>query len=123
VKQSPWEKAREKVLFRNHEALDTGVNFFVETLEKLGVKPRYSCEGHPLNFYVMFKACYDLAYKIANAGFFNVSIVKAVQRIGTHKARGKNWWTISIGPHCKTRSDKEQILSLASEAWQKKLLA
>ena len=54
--------------------LEAGVNFFVLMLEQLGAKTRFSCEGHPEAFYVVFESSPEVARSIAHAGFFTVEI-------------------------------------------------
>jgi hypothetical protein len=79
-KLHPWDAAQSTVLIR-HDAetvqdtqLEPGVNFFVLMLEQLGATTRFSCEGHPDGFYVVFESSPELARSIAHAGFFTVEI-------------------------------------------------
>jgi hypothetical protein len=78
--QNPWDAAQSMVLIR-HDAetgqdtpLEPGVNFFVLMLETLGATTRFSCEGHPEGFYVVFESSPELARSITHTGFFTVEI-------------------------------------------------
>lgn len=46
------------------QKLEKGVTFFVLWLESLGCKTKYSCEGHPYGWYVLFECSYKTAQKI-----------------------------------------------------------
>jgi hypothetical protein len=48
------------------EDLDKGVTFFILWLESLGIKTRYSCEGHLNGWYILFEASYKKAKYIFN---------------------------------------------------------
>src|ERR1700712_3731790 len=72
--QNPWDAAQSADVIR-HDAetnedtpLEPGVNFFVLMLEKLGATTRFSCEGHPEGFYVVFESAPELARSITHAG-------------------------------------------------------
>jgi hypothetical protein len=122
----PWDKAAAQLLTRPSvptgalEALDPGVNFFVQALEALGAHPKFSCEGHPVGFYVAFDAPYELALEIKAAGFFRVEI------------EGTGYWSIrkSFGEivdgrftqakKAKVLTDAQEGLRWAAEAWLKR---
>lgn len=78
--QNPWEAAQSTVLLRHDTEtgqdtpLEPGVNFFVLMLERLGATTRFSCEGHPEGFYVVFESSPELARSITHAGFFTLEI-------------------------------------------------
>jgi hypothetical protein len=79
-------------------------------LEKLGSKTRYSCEGHPDGFYIMFEADYELAFRIAAIGFFTIEL----------------WWrqknTFSLRMSLRNSrgniEDRNQTLRWAAAAWE-----
>lgn len=121
ILSSPWYKASCRTIVRSGCELDRGVNFFVESLERLGAKTLYSCEGHPRGFYIMFDAPYSVAWRVARAGFFTVSIVSN----DCHPCRGR--WLLELHANDKASAKKTKInkvLSLvwASETWKKDLL-
>lgn len=112
----PWDVAASRTLERRSTPLcklqniDPGVNFFVLALEALGAVPKFSCEGHPTGFYVLFEAPYELALDIRKAGFFSVEV------------EGPGSWTIrktsaelAGGPH--TEKEKASLLRAAADAW------
>jgi hypothetical protein len=112
----PWDRAAASVLTRTNgltgtqEALDPGVNFFVLALEALGATPRFSCEGHPMGFYVAFEAPYELALEIHDAGYFSVEIWR------------RDLWTMrkvndEIVTKPYTNNSKVKILRSAAEGW------
>jgi hypothetical protein len=78
--KSPWDAAQRDVLVRRDPetgedtSLEPGVNFFVLMLEQLGATTRFSCEGHPEAFYVVFESSPELARSITHAGFFTIEI-------------------------------------------------
>src|SRR5688500_17151144 len=79
-KKNPWEAAHRPLLIRRdghtgtEVPLEPGVNFFVLMLEQLGATTRFSCEGHPDGFYIMFDCSPDLVRSITRAGFFTVEV-------------------------------------------------
>jgi hypothetical protein len=91
--------------------LEPGVNFFILMLEKLGAKTRYSCEGHPDRFYIMFEADYELAFRIAAIGFLTVNI-------WGHR---KNTFNVemSVRNSYGTLEDRNETLRFAATAWEK----
>lgn len=115
VVNHPWDRAKTTVLtrvgsFGQQQPLDPGVNFFVLALEALGARPRFSCEGHPLGFYVAFEAPYELALQIHGAGFFSVEILGpdywAIRKTNTeHMAEGHS------------EVEKARTLRWAADAW------
>jgi hypothetical protein len=78
--ENPWDAAQSTVLMRKdtetgqETPLESGVNFFVLMLEKLGATTRYSCEGHPDGFYIVFEGSAELARAISHASFFTVEV-------------------------------------------------
>src|SRR3954462_5528073 len=78
--QNPWDAAKSTVLIRHDietgqdTPLEVGVNFFVLILEQLGATTRFSCEGHPDGFYIVFEGSPELARAITHTGFFTVEI-------------------------------------------------
>ena len=76
-----WDKTREIQYLPNPKIddypggkIDTGVNFFLGVLIKIGAEPRYSCEGHPSGFYVFFKSTKHQAMIAKVLGYFNVEV-------------------------------------------------
>jgi hypothetical protein len=120
----PWDRARARRLYRipgysipragwrNPEKLDAGVNYFVLALEQAGATTLFSCEGHPTGFYVAFEASYDLARRIASAGFMDITIrgdgwraafpTESLWQNERHKRRTLRWaagaWERTLGP-------------------------
>jgi hypothetical protein len=115
TKPGVWDRYRRPILFRSSdmpfgppsEPLDPGVNFFVLTLEAMGLRTRFSCEGHPDGFYVSFASSYRKALKIKQAGFFSVEI------------EGDGNWSIRLSTE---RDEKQHVdcLRWAAEAWAKR---
>lgn len=109
-----WRNARRLKLHRvspcgiYDELIDPGVNFFVAALEMLGAVPRYSCEGHPTNFYVLFDAPMCLAAKILDAGFFTVEL------------ENLNQWSIRL-PRVTCEDERVKVLDWAAKSWSEKL--
>jgi len=116
---TPWDTARRLRLCRQPpscrmpcEVIDSGVNFFVRSLEELGAQPISSCDGHGRGhfFYVLFHASYELALSIRNAGFFSVEI-EGPERFSlriTHDA-------------AENQRNLNSLLRWASEAWCEQL--
>ena len=118
LRQEPniWDDACGLTLVRhNHLStpsysgvpLDSGVNYFVLQLERMGCETVFSCEGHPTGFYVSFVGSYPIARKLAEVGYFGVEV-----------DRHPNWFVI----RCKTISDNKSrtmTMRLAAEAWEK----
>ena len=114
VKTPVWDRARELVVNRSSPCgvyagpIDPGANYFVLMLEQLGANTRYSCEGHPDNFYVLFDAPVELAERIVECGYFTVEL------------EGKRLW--SVRTHGFSSDDERiTVLRKAAEAWEKKL--
>ena len=117
---TPWDRWRKRrivvtdPLTGKPVAIDRGVNFFVQALSNAGAQTRFSCEGHPTGFYVLFEAPLELAMKIRSAGFFSVEL------------EGKGPWhpSWSIQTHeypsiPKTAMAKCRRLRWAADAWIK----
>ena len=120
---SPYEKAKTRRLIRIHTlsgkpiTLEPGVNFFVEALERSGAKIRFTCEGHPHGFSIVFDAPYAMALSVINSGFFGIAMM-----------REKNRWSLNMRGNEEgikhengefTFDDRNDILSSASECWEK----
>ncbi len=109
----PWDAAcKLKVVrsdYRPNEVIDPGVNFFVLTLEALGARTKYSCEGHPGGFYVYFKAPYAVAQAIQRCGNMRVEV-----------GRDVGWWRLSIGIEGEEMTDsrRKRVLRWAAMAWR-----
>ena len=71
-KPNVWDKAAKLKVWRTSplpgnpkpELLEPGVNYFVLSLEQLGVRTTFSCQGHPEGFYIAFYAPYEVALRI-----------------------------------------------------------
>lgn len=119
-KKTPWDLAKKQVLVRisssvsPEQQLESGVNYFILALEKLGATTYFSCEGHPYGFYIIFKSSYALAVRIASCGYLTVEV------------DGQNRFRLQIGVEDRyskwTQSMKEQLLRNVSLAWEKKLM-
>lgn len=113
--ETDWDRACELVLERTSPCrtysgpIDPGVNYFVLALEQLGASPRYSCEGHPDGFYVLFAAPLATALRILHCGYFTVEL------------EGENLWSIRIGRTPTTDDERIQVLRWAADAWTKQL--
>jgi hypothetical protein len=113
---APWDEAAKLEIIRydyrpEGERIDPGVNFFVHRLEALGANPKFSCEGHPGGFYVLFEATYELAMSLEQCGFFTVALAS--------RPHAKDWWRISFNVQPSSEAEKRQTLRWAAEAWQK----
>jgi hypothetical protein len=118
VAEDVWDDYCKKTITRcssltgKPETLDKGVNFFVEALEAAGAIPRFSCEGHPKGFYVMFLGDYELALRLLKCRYFKVEV------------EGTNYWSIRL--QLTTRAHlarKNQVLRAAAESWVKNGIA
>lgn len=107
TKRGIWDEFLSPTLIRDGEKLDPGVNFFVRSLEMMGVRTHFSCEGHPNDFYITFSASYRKALKIKSAGFFSIEIERP------------SYWSMRV--HMK-ESEQEHVdgLRWAAEAWAKR---
>lgn len=115
ISTNPWEQACKLQVIRGFDfykpaPLDPGVNFFVLSLEELGAKTQFSCEGHPRGFYIVFEGSYELAKQINSCGYFSVEI------------EGDNLWSIrkTVGEsnnEVYTEHEKQQVLRGAATAW------
>lgn len=109
--ENPWEAAKAISVVRDDYfqplRLDPGVNFFVLALNALGVKTKFSCEGHPNGFYITFYAPERTAREISAARFFHVEIENE-----------PNYWSLRL---CEqgTKAAQKKTLSWAAQAWKK----
>jgi hypothetical protein len=119
TRSHPWDQARTQRLYRmpgypwptKKQKLDRGVNYFVLALEQAGATPRFSCEGHPLGFYVTFHADYALAQKIASAGFLDIAISRSGGWRASFPTEGA--W--------KNEREKRRTLRWTAETWERVL--
>ncbi len=98
--------------------LESGVKFFVLMLERLGCQTHFSCEGHPAGFYITFTARYETARRIANLGYFNVSLARSLffentadlfdLSLSEKTPEGEPWDEVQKG----------RALQFAAEAWE-----
>lgn len=107
TKKNIWDQFRNPPLIRGGEVLDQGVNFFVRSLEMMGMRTHFSCEGHPDGFYITFSARYSKALRIREAGFFAIEIER------------QNYWSMRINSHDGKRSHVD-CLRWAAESWAKR---
>lgn len=118
-KENPWKAAQQPLLLRRDDhagtevSLEPGVNFFVLMLERLGATTRFSCEGHPDGFYVMFDSTPELVRSITRAGFFTVEV-----------GEGADDYTMRISEHLFERyvgtwdeAARKELLRLAAIRW------
>lgn len=80
VNRNPWDRAKRLTVVRGNdtyppEPLEDGVNFFVLMLEQIGCETRFSCEGHPAGFYVVFRGGIDTAREVVRCGFLGVEVM------------------------------------------------
>ena len=114
----PWDAARKLSIVRydyreEGEVIDPGVNFFVLTLEALGARPKYSCEGHPEYFYIMFKAPFRLAQEIARISHdYHVEI-------SSGDYHGPNHWVLRLRDIGGSESLRVFILRRMARLWQR----
>lgn len=76
-------------------------------LEQLGAVTRFSCEGHPNGFYIVFDAPMALAVKLRACGFFAVEL------------EDRNRWSLRINREID-ETTRKRILRWAAEAWEKR---
>lgn len=115
---NPWDRARKLTLHRGRFVLEGGVNYFVLMIEQLGGTTCFSCEGHPGDFYIVFRAPYRVATKIASMGYLPVTINRRPQ-----------WFRLSLESDRLERNRlglnrvelKEKILQWAAKAWDEGL--
>lgn len=122
--KNPWDEARRITLFRTNsftsrqERLDLGVNYFVLKIEALGGKTRFSCEGHPFGFYLVFDMPYALTEHLARIGYFSVELGQTTNCFSL-RLRGNEQGEDHGASWCERR--KRNLLRLAAAAWEKKL--
>ncbi len=118
-KENPWDAAQRPPLVRHDGEtgtdvpLEPGVNFFVLMLEQLGATTRFSCEGHPDGFYVLFDSPPELVRSITRAGFFTVEV-----------GDGEADYTMRVSEHLFERyvgtwdeKARQELLRLAAVRW------
>ena len=81
-------------------------------LEALGAQTEFSCEGHPDGFYIVFYAPISLAQSLVYCGFFRVELEGRTNGTGDIYR-----WSVRLGSHMATESEKEKVLNWAAEAW------
>lgn len=107
TKPNVWDDAAALEIWRGGEKLDPGANYFVLMLDQLGLPTTFSCEGHPEGFYVTFRASYEQALEISEAGYFSVEI------------EGGEYW--SIRKHTTLSPAKHaDALRWAAKAWEER---
>lgn len=119
---SVWDEASDLALTRTDPLrgeqciLEPGVNYFVLQLERLGAEIRSSCEGHvdeeegsESNFYVMFSAPYEIAYRIAELMTFPVTL-----------GREQGTWVINADGFGTDLMRRDRLRKYA-EIWEKGL--
>jgi hypothetical protein len=138
--KKPWDLARKFQLFRyqpiaarggssKKDLLEPGVNFFILTLESIGVTTLYSCEGHPETFYIMFQCSLEQADQIERLGYFQVSRLNKRWHMSLCLEnfrrkilrRNPSMDPAEIGQ--RLEKEKARILRMAALAWQAKLLS
>ena len=107
TKPNIWDQFRNPPLIRGGAVLDPGVNFFVRSLEMMGMRTHFSCEGHPNGFYITFSARYSKALRIREAGYFSIEIER------------QNYWSMRINTDDNERGHVDG-LRWAAEAWAKR---
>lgn len=95
--------------------LESGVNYFVLQLERLGAVTLYTCEGHPNGFYILFHTAHasaNLVHDIAGAGFISVGVS---DKPGTYR--------LNFHAHTsfKDEADRDETFRWAAKCWEKKL--
>lgn len=121
IKDTTWQNWCERQLVRvdtltgEEIIIEPGVAYFVDALERLGAEVKFSCEGHPKGFYVLFRASYDTALQVSSAGYFTVELTKGgrwrLSLIGNEQG------IESDGNHF-TIVDKNNILGCAAAVWE-----
>lgn len=97
---------RRNELSNNLQALYRGVNYFVLQLERMGIRTRWSCEGHPAGFYITFHATYEQALRIKPHGYFTVEV------------EGLHYWSMRFSRQHKTTRERKFSLRLSASAWE-----
>jgi hypothetical protein len=108
TKKNVWDKAAALKIYRGGELIDRGVNYFVLMLDQMEMPTYYSCEGHPNDFYIIFKTTYEGALALKSAGYFTVEIER------------ENYW--SMRNHLNFRDaerEKVDAMRWAANAWEK----
>ena len=117
---TPWDRWRKRrivvtdTLTGKPVAIDRGVNLFVLALSNAGAQTRFSCEGHPTGFYVLFEAPLELALRIRWAGFFSVELEGHGPRHPSWSIRTREFPSIP-----QTALAKCRRLRWAADAWIK----
>ena len=114
----PWDRERRRVLtrlnpFKKPQKLDRDVNYFVLQMERLGCKTIWSCGGHPDDFYIVFRAPYPVAFKVALCGYLRVG----VDFYRNQFYLSRNFKTSEHRPN----TPKPKFLRWAAVAWEKYL--
>jgi hypothetical protein len=113
-----WAQAKKLTikrtdLFGQKCRLESGVNFFILMLEKLGAITMWSCEGHPTGFYIVFAAPLELAHEIFCCGYFRVELAGGYVEVGK-----KKWprWSMRLN-NTENEEDRVRVLKWAAMSW------
>jgi len=123
-KQSPYDLARQSILFRNDTinsdtiAIESGVNFFMLALEKLGAKVLFTCEGHPTGFNIVFEADYDTTHELSLCGYFTYQLMANKNRWSMNLRGIEAGITFEKGSF--STDERDRVLRNASRAWAEK---
>lgn len=120
---NPWRRFKKLSLIRNSpcglyygKPLDSGVNYFILALEKLGCVTEYSCEGH-------FRRKYEIPQFYISFKTPSKSVINKIKKVLIRPCKlyneYKNTYTLRID--FKNPEHKIKTLTKLSQLWEKKL--
>jgi hypothetical protein len=113
--RSPWDTACRRRLVRRDPrdhicVIEPGVVWFVDWLENVGAETIYSCEGHPHDFHVVFRAPYALAHCLASVPNAMVEIFRSVA------FPQPDQWRLYLRQDPRDRSQRDDFVRRLAEA-------
>ncbi len=130
---TPWDMHYKSVLTRWAPTgkapyiLEFGINYFIVKLESLGLKTQWSCEGHPTGFYIVIRAPFGIATKIAYAStnYAELSITHGVKHWDVEKQEVIYFkspsWRMALLNHGPSYEVRNGVLRELSIQWEEEL--
>jgi len=107
-----------KTTFGDLDLIEPGVVWFIEWLERQGAQTLFSCEGHPHDFYVVFRCRYEIAHALAQVDNLIVSI------FCSEHCPQKDQWKMELSYWPESREERDEALrKLAADMARLEILA